>query len=130
MRYLGIDHGNTNVGIAISDPSNILARELTTLKMSEDIFDDIKIICNEYKLTNIILGLPVSVRSGGDTDQTEIVREFAEDLKEKLDIKVDFFDERFTSKIALQMPKAKREGFSKDSFAAMLILQSYLDRKA
>jgi len=127
MRYLGIDHGNTNVGIAISDSLNMLAKELVTLKMSSLIFDDIKEVCEEHNISTVVLGLPLGVRSGKDTDQTEIVRDFGSNLEEITGLEVKYFDERFTSKIALKMPKVKREGLSKDSFAAMLILQSYLD---
>jgi putative holliday junction resolvase len=129
MRFLGIDHGNVNIGIAISDLSNILARELITLKMSENIFDNISKICYENNITKIIIGLPISMRTGQDTDQTKIVRDFGNQIKEKLNMEIDFFDERLTSKIALNMPKAKRKGLSKDSFSAMLILQGYLDSK-
>jgi len=126
-RILGIDHGLTNTGIAISDPTGMLARELTTLKMSDNIFDDINKIIKEYNVVKVILGLPLGVKSGMDTDQTKLVYEFGDNLKEHISLDIEYIDERFTSKIALKMPKTKKKLMTKDSFAAMLILQTYLD---
>jgi putative Holliday junction resolvase len=128
-RILGIDHGMTNVGIAISDPSEMLARELTTIKMTDNIFEDISAILKEYDIDKIVLGLPLGARSGKSTDQTDIVSEFGDEIKVQLGIDVDYVDERFTSKIALKMPKVKSKIMTKDSFAAMLILQTYLDMR-
>jgi putative holliday junction resolvase len=127
MKYLGIDYGSKNIGLATSQEGGFLASEYDTIKMSKDIFNHLSLITQKESIHKIVIGLPVSMRTGKDTEQTAVVREFGFRLQEETKVHVEFFDERLTSKIANRMPKQKKEKFTKDSFAAMLILQGYLD---
>lgn len=128
-KILGVDYGEKRVGISISDESLFLARELLILHNSSSLFQDILNISTQHGVDKIVVGLPLSLRTGLDTLQTEITRKFAKELEDYCKIAVELVDERMTSKIALKMPKLKNKQFNKDSFAAQLILQSYLDRK-
>ena len=131
-RFLGIDYGDSRIGLAISDPNKIIASPFKTIKnegfdkTKEKIFDIIK----ENEIELIVLGLPLGL-SGSDTTQTQRVRMF-QDFIQDLDIPIHMQDERLSSlsaKKSLIQQKIKT-GHNKhliDSTAAAIFLQHYLD---
>ena len=131
-RFLGIDYGDSRIGLAISDPNKIIASPFKTIKnegfdkTKEKIFDIIK----ENEIELIVLGLPLGL-SGSDTTQTQRVRMFQDFIKD-LDIPIHMQDERLSSlsaKKSLIQQKIKT-GHNKhliDSTAAAIFLQHYLD---
>ena len=133
-RILGVDYGDSRIGLALSDPNKIIASPFKTIqnkgfdKTKKEIFD----IIRENKVELIVLGLPVSM-SGTETNQTKKVRKFQNFIQD-FDIPVEMQDERlssFTAKKSLIQQKIKT-GHNKhliDSTAAAIFLQQYLDSK-
>ncbi|MEE8437095.1 MAG: Holliday junction resolvase RuvX [Candidatus Neomarinimicrobiota bacterium] len=133
-RILGIDHGNRRIGLALSDPMQIISKPLETITYSniKTVFEKLKLLVREKEVEKIILWLPLGMR-GHDTDQTRQVREFGVLLESELMIKVDFEDERLSSLSArkiliLQGVKTGHEKGQVDKTAAAIILQQHLDR--
>lgn len=133
-RILGIDHGNRRIGLALSDPMQIISKPLETITYTniKTVFEKLKLLIREKEVEKIILGLPLGMR-GQDTDQTRRVREFRVLLESELLIKVDFEDERLSSLSArkilvLQGIKTGHEKGQVDKTAAAIILQQHLDR--
>lgn len=123
MKILGIDYGSKRVGIAISDESHTLAREYNILSPKE-FWETIEQLCKDEEIGKIVIGLPLNM-SGGQTDTTRNVQEFADKLEEKLGIAVEYMDERLSSVMAGNLPGGKK---NVDSLAAQIILQNYLDK--
>jgi putative Holliday junction resolvase len=123
MKILGIDYGTKRIGLAISDESQTLARELSIVSPKEFATGIDGIIADEG-VAEIVVGLPLNM-DGGDTDKTREAREFARQL-EKKSLSVHLVDERLSSAMA-----ANAAGTEKniDSLAAQMILQTYLDRQ-
>lgn len=133
-RVLGLDYGEKHIGIAISDALGILASSLATLenKGKDFIVSEIKKICKENKVKEIIIGLPISL-SGEQETQAKQVKEFAEFLSKEIDIPIVFEDERLTTIMADKFLKEKgtkiKDRKAKEhKLAAQIILQDYLDK--
>jgi putative Holliday junction resolvase len=132
-RLLGIDFGNKRIGIAVSDPLNIIARGVKTIFHSPEMFSEIKLIAEEYQVDKIVVGCPLNLKGEKGAKALE-VDDFIRDLKKVVGIEVESWDERFTSRTAhqtlLDMGVRRKQRQSKgkiDEMAASLILQSYLD---
>ena len=133
-RILGVDYGDSRIGLALSDPNKIIASPFKTIKnkgldkTKKEIFD----IVIENKVELIVLGLPLSM-SGTDTNQTKKVRKFQNSIQD-FDSPIKMQDERLsslTAKKSLIQQKIKT-GYKKhfiDSTAAAIFLQQYLDSK-
>lgn len=130
MRALGIDYGEKRVGIALSDPMQILASPKKIIKHDDDdqlVIDEIIEIIKKEQVSKIILGLPLNM-NGSVGFQAERVQLFAERLSEFTDIKIIFEDERESSKKVKEAMKAiKSKDERIDDRAAAIILQNYLD---
>lgn len=113
---LGIDYGGKRVGLAIADRMDRLAVQHGVLENSDDLLNELRRIVNVKDIEKIVVGLPLGL-SGKETEQTHATRNFVATLS-GLGIPVDTMDERMTSV----------QGGS-DSGAAVLILQSYLDKE-
>jgi putative holliday junction resolvase len=138
-KYLGIDYGSKRIGIAVSDEGKKIAFPRKHIINNENLFFELIKIIKEEDISNIIIGYPENLKSE-ETNQTLITIEFRKKLvsyleKENLRVKIDFFDERFTSKLALQksiesIPSRKKrmEKGITDSFSAQIILQDFIDK--
>ncbi len=139
MRALGIDFGERRVGVAVSDPTGVIAQPLPTLRRRAGKRMPIRALeelAEEYGVQVIVVGLPLAL-SGDETDWTRTVRAAAGKLEERSGLPIELVDERFTSARAeravrsLGLPKSKREQKDRvDAAAAVLILQSWLDRQS
>ena len=134
MRILGLDYGEKRIGVALSDPMEIIASALSTIenRAETDIIAQILDIAHEHDVERIIVGLPRSL-DGTLGPQAKRVQEFVESLSGETDIPVITWDERYSSVDAervLVEAGVKREKRKKhrDSVAAAFILQGYLDR--
>ena len=126
MRYLGVDYGEKRIGLALSDPEGRIAMPFKTVTNTKTALAEIAAIVKKEEAQKIVVGLPIPF-SGGASEQTKAVKEFAEKLHDFVGVPVDFENELLTTK------QAAREGVPKehlDKAAAALILQSYLDKKA
>ncbi|MBT3690558.1 Holliday junction resolvase RuvX [bacterium] len=119
-KILGIDYGESKVGLAISDSDTKLAVPLEIIK-NEELEDKIKYFIDKELVEKIVIGLPISL-DGTDTEQTKVVREYISYLKENFKVEIIPQDERLSTK------EASRTGHD-DDVAAMYILQTYLDSK-
>lgn len=123
MKILGIDYGTKRIGLAISDETKTLARELTIVPPNK-IFDEIINLHKQDPLESIVLGYPISVR-GDITEKTKEVLAFQKKLETKIGLPVYLSDERFSSAMVQSLPGGKQ---AVDSLAAQIILQNYLDK--
>jgi len=132
-RILALDYGDKKIGIAISDPMQIIAKPFKTLvnTTNKNIFLELNQIISEYDVEKIVVGLPITLKNKYSV-QTEKVSVFIELLKSNIPIPVDSYDERLSSKIAIQslIEQGIKTGHNKkevDKTAAAIFLQNYLD---
>jgi putative Holliday junction resolvase len=133
-RILGIDYGSKRIGVAVSDPLNIVARGLGVVRNSAGMYEEIARFADEYDVSTIVVGMPLNLKGGKGIMAGE-VEKFMEALRSKLNRKVVQFDERFTTRAAHQslrdsgIRKKQRQSKERiDEIASALILQHYLDR--
>lgn len=131
-RLLGIDHGLKRIGLAVSDASGLVARELMVLnrKTNREDFERINRIAAEQKVVGILVGLPInSDAEAGEYTQADTVRRWVERFAETTRLPITLWDEQLTSADARDMSirqgRNRREAI--DDLAARIILQSYLD---
>ena len=132
MRILAIDLGDARTGIAISDPTGLLAGTTQTIhSRSEDaVLDRILALISEYGVTELVLGHPVNM-NGTLGPRSEKYRVFAQRLEETSGLPVRLWDERRTSIEAHQIlsgtgKRTKKHKAQVDAVAASLILEGYL----
>jgi|YelNatPaOPRAMG01_1025707.scaffolds.fasta_scaffold00815_28 putative Holliday junction resolvase len=133
MRILALDVGDVYIGVAVSDPLGITAQALPTIKRTtpEEDLQKILGLLSSLEVKEIVIGLPRTLK-GTASFQTEKVQEFAQALKERVTQPITFFDERFTTKIALRQLRSGNEKPSRkkglaDRVSAVIILQDYLN---
>ncbi len=131
-RLIGIDHGLKRIGLAVSDLSWLVARELSILNRrskAED-FERINRIAAEQKAVAFVVGMPYNAdMPEGVHQQADTVKLWAERLAQTTDLPIAFWDEQLTSVDAAALARQKRRKPSDpiDDLAARLMLQSYLD---
>lgn len=132
-RILGIDYGNKRIGIAVSDPMQIIASSIKFIPNNKHKYENIVRLMNDIDVELIIVGLPLNLK-GERASKVKEVEEFVNNLKELTNLKIIEWDERYSTKIAkdtmIQMGLRKKQRMDKskiDSMAAAIILQSYLD---
>lgn len=135
MRVLGIDFGDKNIGLAVSDPLQITAQALGCYRVrnKKEDAEYFKDLVSRYGIREIVIGLPLMM-DGSEGHRVEKTKEFADWLASCLDLPVRFWDERLTTKQALQVlgqhkasPKERKK--VKDQISAVIILSDYLENK-
>lgn len=134
-RFLGIDFGEKKIGLAISDLLALTAQPLIVINR-KSIKEDIEVINDiviNKNVAKIVIGLPLNM-DGSEGEGAKNTRIFAEKLRNKINIPIEFLDERLTTAQAEKMlideadlSRNKRKKV-KDKLAACIILQSYLDK--
>jgi len=126
MRVLALDHGTVRIGCAISDPSGTLATPLPTIEPPEA--RTVAELAAEHGVERIVVGLPIHL-SGEEGSQAALARTFCSELEAILDIPIETYDERLTTRMA---DASKRAGASaaRDSLAAAHLLEAYLASRA
>ena len=122
MIVLAVDHGEARAGIAISDPSGTLARPLGVAEPTEP--EAVARVARENRADRVVVGLPVSL-DGNEGPQALSARHFADALAALLDIPVETYDERFTTRMAAESARAGARAPT-DALAAAHLLESYL----
>jgi putative Holliday junction resolvase len=122
LRVLALDYGTARCGCAISDPSGTLVRPLMAVEPPDP--ETIAQLVAAEGVERVVVGLPTTL-SGQEGEQAKLSREFAGELSELLDIPVETYDERLTTRMA---ERSAREGAraDPDSLAAAHLLESYL----
>lgn len=137
MRYLGLDLGTKTLGVAMSDPSGIIASAYQTFTFTAEDYETaakaVLELVKEFKIDGIILGLPRNM-DGTLGFQAHRSEGFREILISQLAIPVILWDERLTTRMAEQTmtktkTKTKHKKQNVDRLAATILLQSYLDRQ-
>ena len=134
-RLLAIDYGSKRVGLAVTDPLQIIASPLDTVH-SKDVIAFLKNYDAQEGIESFVLGMPKKL-DNTDTNATPLVRQFEKLLKKNFPEKAVYLhDERFTSKMALDAmisggskKKDRRQKGNIDKVSAAIILQSYLESK-
>ncbi len=128
MRILGLDVGTKRVGIAISDPDEILASSLLVAEREKAI-ERIAELSLEYQVAEIVCGLPLKM-DGQIGSQAEDVLAFVDKLKERLNLPIATLDERLSTKqVERILGSGKKHRGIIDKLAAQVILQTFLDRR-
>ena len=134
MRIMGIDFGDSRIGIAVSDPLGWTAQGLDTIQWKgsmEQPAEKIRQLASQYQAEKIVVGLPKNM-NGTIGPSGEKAIEFGNLLAELTGLEVIRWDERLTTVAAnrtmheVGMKTSKKKG-SVDRIAAVLILQGYLD---
>ena len=131
-RILALDFGIKRVGVAVTDPLQIIASPYDTVKTTE-IWTFLSVYFKKEQVERLVIGMPVNLNLD-ETHATSLVKEFIINFKKKYpEIPVSEVDERFTSKLAKQtmidggLKKSKRSDKNMvDKISASLILQTYL----
>ncbi len=133
MKFLGIDFGTKNIGLATSDENGQIAFPHSTIDAKSDLMFQIGQLVLSDEIGGIVIGEP-----GKENALYKSVHDFVETLTDTLAVPVYFQNEAFTSLEAnrfadYKKPTARLEKQStvkkNDASAAALILQRYLDRK-
>ena len=122
MRILAIDYGSARIGCAISDPTETLARPLAVLEPADPRGVADLVATHEVEL--VVIGIPVRL-DGREGEQAAQTRRFGEQLEELIEVPLETYDERLTTRMA----EASRRGGAEageDSLAAAHLLESYL----
>ena len=123
MKVMALDFGNARTGVAVSDPTGVIARPLCVVERaaSEDgLAELVRLVADEHP-EQVVVGHPLTLR-GERGQQARITEDFAASLRERLEVPVILFDERFTTDLAQQTPSETAE----DARAAAHLLSSYL----
>jgi putative Holliday junction resolvase len=132
MRLLGIDHGDSRIGLSISDELASFAHPYRTLQRDERVFHEIRQIVERERITGIVIGLPKNM-DGTLGQSAAKAKAFGGELALVIPaINILFWDERLTTLEAQRALHAagKNAQQSKkmiDQVAAQILLQSYLD---
>ena len=123
-----MDIGDKRIGLAISDKEENIAAPLMVLENGPGIDKKLNSLIREYNIEKVVVGLPYTLK-GEIGGQAKKVIGFVEADLAGLSARIDYQDERFTSKVI----PVKKSGRSKkkhiDNISASLILQSYMDRR-
>lgn len=135
MRALGIDYGDSRIGIAISDILGLTAQPVTVIS-EKNFLRQVMLVAekaNELSADEIVVGMPKNM-NGTVGERGEKTLKFVEALKEKINLPVVLWDERLTTQAAHRaleeglVSGKKRKGLL-DKLAAVFILQGYIDSK-
>ena len=136
MRTLGIDYGDSRVGIAITDPLGFTAQGLETISYNGNdkiLLKRLDEILQNYEVETIVVGMPFNM-DGTKTIRAEVTEKFIHKLKCKYNkIRIETIDERLTTVAAhktmnfLDINKNKKRGIV-DTISAVYILEMYMNK--
>ena len=123
MKVMALDFGAARTGVAVSDPTGVIARPLCVVQRAASVtgLDELVQLVLDERPEQVVVGHPLTLR-GERGEQARATENFAAALRERLDVPVLLFDERFTTDLAEQNPS----GAPEDARAAAHLLSSYL----
>lgn len=135
MRILGVDFGDRNIGLAVSDKLLITAQALGSYRVKNEEEDKkyFKDLVSKYEIEEIVIGLPLRM-DGTPGTRVQKTQKFASWLENVLKLPIVLWDERLTTKQALdilnqQKISGKKKKKLKDQISATIILSVYLESK-
>lgn len=125
---LAIDYGSVRVGLAVTDADQIfaLAYETIPAEPRNECLETLRMIASKEGAERILLGLPLTME-GKEGPQALLVRAFGDELKNRLNLPLEFVDERFSTKSSTMTAKMKGMK-SPDAEAARLLLDTWLEK--
>lgn len=132
MRIMAFDYGTKRIGVAVTDPLQIIATALTTIH-PKDVIEYLKKYVSQEQVESFVVGMPKQL-DGSDSQSAAHVKGFINLLKKSFpQMPIVTMDERFTSKMAsasiaesgLRRSKRQEKGLV-DVISAVIILQDYL----
>ncbi|MFN3814188.1 MAG: Holliday junction resolvase RuvX [Aquificaceae bacterium] len=131
MKVLSIDYGTKKIGLALGDTALKIASPFKVLKSRESVVEEIISLVEEYSISIIVVGLPLTLR-GMVGERARDVESFVKKLKERLkeSVEVVLWDERFTTEEAYRLLEGlsyKKKKELKDSLSSYIILKEYLE---
>jgi len=135
MRYMGVDLGSKRIGIALSDPTGMIASPLLVIERKGGRRDlqEVVDLARDYDVELIVVGLPVDLKGEqGVAAQNALVE--IEALRALAAVPVETYDERLTSAAAQRVLRAggldsRGQRGVVDKVAAAMLLQSYLEQR-
>lgn len=134
MRLMGLDVGDKTIGVALSDELGI---SVSPLKIIERIGSvrkecgEVRSVVEEYGVGRIVVGIPYMM-DGSVGIQAEKVVSFVEDLRKRVSVPVDTWDERLSSaeveRSLAEEPSRSKRARRIDDLAAVVILRAYMER--
>ena len=133
MRIMAFDYGDAHTGVAISDPTGLLAGTATTIhsRKAEVVLEELARLVRENQVDEVVMGFPRNM-DGTEGPRAQLYREFAQRVEEATGLKPVLWDERRTTVDAHRIlfeggKNAKKRKKTVDAVAASLILEGYLD---
>lgn len=133
-KKLGVDYGDVRTGLAVSDPSGLIATGVGTVKPGgmRNTARAVAAAAEEHGCVGIVVGLPKNM-DGSEGFRAETVQAFVALLGEETELPVELFDERLSTVEAHRMmdltgTHGKKRRDTVDTLSAQIILQDYLDR--
>jgi putative Holliday junction resolvase len=131
-RILALDYGTKRVGIAVTDPLQIIATAIDTLHPNE-VIPFLKAYLSKEEVELIVIGLPTQM-NGQASESEKYIIPFIKKLTQEIpSLPIVRYDERFTTKMAISSmieggykKKDRQDKKRLDSMSATLILQGYL----
>jgi len=123
VKVLALDFGTARTGVAVSDPTGVIARPLCVVERAatdSGLAELVRLVRDE-DAEQVVVGHPLTLR-GERGEQARATERFADSLRALVDVPVVLFDERFTTDLAQQSPSETSE----DARAAAHLLSSYL----
>lgn len=135
MRILGLDYGSKTVGVAMTDALGMTVQPYKTIQREREsklrqTLSEIAEIVEQYQIEKIVMGLPLNM-DDTEGDRAAKTRDFAEKLKLRVAVPIEFTDERLTTVEAEEIldqsgiPRSEQKKVI-DQVAAQLILEQYL----
>ncbi|MSQ25679.1 MAG: Holliday junction resolvase RuvX [Dehalococcoidia bacterium] len=133
MRILALDVGDRYIGVALSDPTGLIASPLPVLERTggKRDYERVLAVVKAQEAARIIIGMPITM-SGEEGEQAQATNAFVAALKERTALPVETLDERLTTVEAERRMReagasSRRMRQRTDSQAAAVLLQGYLD---
>ena len=126
MRVLALDYGTARIGCALSDPSGTVVRPIDVIEPPDPAA--VAGLVSEHGVERVVVGMPVTL-NGREGEQARLTREFCAELERALEVPVETYDERLTTRMAEASRRAGAEA-AEDSLAAAHLLEGYLARQS
>jgi len=136
MRKIGLDYGDSRVGIAITDELGITSQGIETIQHKGNdkiVLKRLEEILHQYEVDTIVIGMPINM-NGTKTERVEVTNKFIHKLKCKFNkIAIETVDERLTTVAAhktmnyLNINKNNKKNIV-DTISAVYILETYINK--
>jgi putative Holliday junction resolvase len=130
VKIVALDYGSARTGVAVSDPTGTIARPLGVVERAATEGGLVRLaeLIRAQEAERVVVGLPLTLR-GEHGSQAEETQAFVEALRDAVDVPVESFDERFTTRLARTRPDESHRNAPEpdDARAAAHLLSSYLE---